>query len=100
MPATRSKKRKGKQGAQDVESLLEQRIGIVAGKRDSENMEADSSSSDSESRGGDSSSDRRKLPSKKAPAQVQPLLHSLSSTGMTTSVIDSVAMITGTSAKN
>ena len=96
MPATCSKKRKGKQGAQDVESLLEQRIGIVAGKRDSENMEADSSSSDSESRGGDSSSDRRKLPSKKAPAQVQPLLHSFASTGMTTSVIDSVGMITGT----
>jgi len=98
MPATCSKK-KGKQGAQDVESLLEKRIGIVTGKRDSENMEADSSSSDSESQGGDSSSDHCKIPSKKAPAQVQPLLHSLSSTGMTTSVIDSVAMITGTSAK-
>jgi len=46
--------KKGKLGAQDVESLLENQIRIVASKRrDLDNLEDNSSSSDAKSRGGE-----------------------------------------------
>jgi len=71
-------------GAQDVESLLENQIRIVTGKRrDLEILEDNSSSSDVESRGGEELlTDHHKMPAQKTAAQEQPLNHSVTSTGM------------------